>query len=165
LERSITFAYLPFNKVKNTVNIKNKRAKFEYHLIDEFTAGIQLTGTEIKSIRDSKASIMEAYCVFDHGEMWIRNMYINAYENGSFYNHKPRGDRKLLLNKKEINKIEKFLKVKGNTVIPIKIFLSEKGWAKLLIATAQGKKLHDKRQDLKEKDDKRTVDRVLKNIK
>ena len=151
--------------MQKTINIKNKRAKFEYHLLDTFTAGIVLTGTEIKSIRDSKASILEAYCVFDDGEVFIRNMHITAYENGSFYNHKPRNDRKLLLNKKEIQKIEKWLKVKGNTVIPLKIFLSEKGYAKMDIATAQGKKLHDKRQDLKEKDDKRTVDRVLKNIK
>ena len=109
--------------MQKTINIKNKRAKFEYHLLDTFTAGIVLTGTEIKSIRDSKASILEAYCVFDDGEVFIRNMHITAYENGSFYNHKPRNDRKLLLNKKEIQKIEKWLKVKGNTVIPLKILL------------------------------------------
>lgn len=105
---------------------------------------------------------MEAYCVFENGEVFIRNMHIAAYENGSFYNHKPRGDRKLLLNKKEINKIEKFLKVKGNTVVPLRIYISEKGWAKLEIATAKGKKLHDKRQDLKEKDDKLAMDRAMK---
>lgn len=151
--------------MQKPINIKNKRAKFEYHLLDTFTAGIVLTGTEIKSIRDSKASILEAYCIFDNGEVFIRNMHITAYENGSYYNHKPRGDRKLLLNKKEIQKIEKFLKVKGNTVIPLKIFLSDKGWAKIDIATAQGKKLHDKRQDLKEKDDKRDMDRAMKKFK
>jgi SsrA-binding protein len=149
--------------VKNQVNIRNKKAKFEYHLLDKFVAGMVLTGTEIKSIRTSKASIMEAYCVFQDGEVFIRNMFINAYENGSFYNHKPRGDRKLLLNRKEIDKIEKFMKVKGNTIVPLKIFLSEKGWAKIEIATAQGKKLHDKRHDLKEKDDKRDMDRAMKN--
>ena len=114
--------------MKNQVNIQNKKARFEYHLEDKFVAGIQLTGTEIKSIRNSEASIMEAYCVFENGEVFIRNMHIAAYENGSFYNHKPRGDRKLLLNKKEINKIEKFLKVKGNTVVPLRIYISEKGW-------------------------------------
>lgn len=151
--------------MQKTINIKNKRAKFEYHLLDTFTAGIVLTGTEIKSIRDSKASILEAYCVFDNGEVFIRNMHITAYENGSFYNHRPRSDRKLLLNKKEIQKIEKWLKVKGNTVIPLKIFLSEKGYAKMDIATAQGKKLHDKRQDLKEQDDKRDMDRAMKKFK
>jgi len=150
---------------KNTVNIKNKRAKFEYHLMDIFSAGMCLSGTEIKSIRNNKASILESYCVFDKGEIWVRNMYIAEYENGSFYNHTPRSDRKLLLSKKEINKIEKFLKDKGNTVIPLNIFLSEKGWAKMEIALAQGKKLHDKRHDLKEKDDKREMDRAMKQFK
>src|SRR5690606_12326859 len=151
--------------VQKQINIKNKKAKFEYHLIDTFTAGIILTGTEIKSIRNSKASILEAYCVYVDGEVFIRNMHITAYENGSFYNHKPRNDRKLLLNKKEIQKIEKFLKVKGNTIVPLKMFLSDKGWAKIDIATAQGKKTHDKRQDLKEKDDKRDMDRAMKTFK
>ncbi len=151
--------------VQKQINIKNKKAKFEYHLIDTFTAGIILTGTEIKSIRNSKASILEAYCVYVDGEVFIRNMHITAYENGSFYNHKPRNDRKLLLNKKEIQKIEKFLKVKGNTIVPLKVFLSDKGWAKIDIATAQGKKTHDKRQDLKEKDDKRDMDRAMKTFK
>ncbi len=144
------------------VNIKNKRARFEYHLLDEYTAGVQLTGTEIKSIRNSKASILEAYCVFSNKEVWIRNMHITEYENGSFYNHRPRADRKLLLNKKEINKIEKYLQVKGNTLIPLRLFINEKGWVKILIACAQGKKLHDKRDDLKAKDDKRDMDRALK---
>jgi len=147
---------------QNEVNIRNKKARFEYHLSDTFTAGIQLKGTEIKSIRKGKASIVEAYCVMERGEVYVRNMTIIEYENGSFYNHKPKSDRKLLLNAKEIDKIEKFLKVKGNTVIPTKVFLSEKGWAKMNIALAQGKKLHDKRQDLKEKDDKREMDRALK---
>ncbi len=144
------------------VNIRNKRARFEYHLLDHFTAGIQLGGTEIKSIRNSKASILEAYCICEKGEVFIRNMHITEYENGSFYNHKPRADRKLLLNRKEISKIEKFLQVKGNTLIPLRLFINEKGWAKLEIACALGKKLHDKRQDLKEKDDKRDMDRALK---
>jgi len=121
-----------------------------------------LSGTEIKSIRNSKASILEAYCVYQDGEVFIRNMHITAYENGSYYNHRPRGDRKLLLNAKEIEKIEKFMKVKGNTIVPLKIFISDKGWAKIEIATAQGKKLHDKRHDLKEKDDKRDMDRAMK---
>ncbi len=161
-ERSITFAYFHLNNVQRQINIQNKKARFEYHLEDKFVAGICLTGTEVKSIRNGKASILEAYCVVDKGEVWIRNMHISAYENGSYYNHKPRADRKLLLNRKEINKIEKFLKVKGNTVVPLKMFISEKGWAKLEIALARGKKLHDKRQDLKEKDDKRAIDRALK---
>ena len=149
--------------MKDRINIQNKKARFEYQLIDKFVSGIVLTGTEIKSIRNGKASILEAYCLFDKGEVWIRNMHINAYENGSHYNHKPRSDRKLLLNQKEIDKIEKFLKVKGNTIVALKMFISDKGWAKLEIATAQGKKLHDKRQDLKAKDDKRDMDRAMKN--
>lgn len=149
--------------MKNAINIQNKKARFEYHLIDKFVAGIQLSGTEIKSIRNSKASIVEAYCVFEDDEVFIRNMHIAAYENGSFYNHKPRADRKLLLNRREIDKIEKFLKVKGNTLVPLRMFISDKGWAKLEIATAQGKKLHDKRQDLKEKADKRDMDRAMKS--
>jgi SsrA-binding protein len=148
--------------IKNQINIKNKRAKFEYHLFDIYTAGIQLTGTEIKSIRNSKASILEAYCIFDGGEVFIRNMHVTEYENGSFYNHKPRADRKLLLNRKEINKIQKYLMIKGNTLIPLKMFLSEKGWVKIDIACAQGKKLFDKRHDLKEKDDKRDMARAMK---
>jgi SsrA-binding protein len=144
------------------LNIRNKRARFEYHLEDIYQAGLQLSGTEIKSIRNGKASILEAYCIYSNGEVWIRNMHITEYENGSFYNHKPRADRKLLLNKKEIDKIENFLKIKGNTLIPLKLFLSEKGWVKIEIACAIGKKLHDKRQDLKEKDDKREMQRALK---
>ena len=147
---------------KNEVNIRNKKEKFEYHLEEIFTAGMVLGGTEIKSIRNGKASILEAYCIFDLGEVYIRNMHITEYENGSFYNHRPRADRKLLLNKKEIKKIEKWLKTKGNTIVPLRLFLNEKGWLKCEIACAQGKKLHDKRHDLKEKDDKREMARVMK---
>ena len=147
---------------KNEVNIRNKRARFEYHIEDTFTAGMVLGGTEIKSIRNGKASILEAYCVVHNGEVFIRNMHITPYENGSFYNHQPRTDRKLLLTGKEIKKLEKFIQTKGNTIVPLKLFLSEKGWAKLEIACAQGKKLHDKRQDLKEKDDKREMQRISK---
>ncbi|MFA7274208.1 MAG: SsrA-binding protein SmpB [Crocinitomicaceae bacterium] len=147
---------------KSKINIKNKRARFEYHLEETFTAGMVLSGTEIKSLRNNKASILEAYCIYDKGEVWIRNMFINDYENTSFFHHKPRGDRKLLLNKKEIKKLEKWMKDKGNTIVPLKIFLSDKGWAKIDIACAKGKKLHDKRDDLKEKDDKRDMARALK---
>ena len=147
---------------ESKVNIRNKKARFEYHLMDEFTAGMCLCGTELKSIRLSKASILEAYCVVVRGEVFIRNMHITEYENGSFYNHKPRSDRKLWLNRKEINKIEKFLQVKGNTLIPLKMYISEKGWVKLQIACALGKKLHDKRQDMKEKDAKMEMSRVMK---
>ena len=145
------------------LNIQNKKARFEYHLSDVFKAGIVLTGTEIKSIRNNKASILEAYCIFERGEVYIRNMHVASYENASFYNHKPRADRKLLLNKKEIQKIQKYLKTKGNTLIPLKLYLSEKGWLKVEIALAKGKKLHDKRESLKEKEDQRAISRALKN--
>ena len=147
---------------QSKVNIRNKKARFEYHLEDTFTAGMVLTGTEIKSIRNNKASILEAFCVFVNGDVFIRNMFINDYVNTSFFHHKPKGDRKLLLNKREINKIEKWLKDKGNTIIPTKVFINDKGWAKVEIATARGKKLYDKRDDLKAKDDKRDMDRALK---
>ncbi|MFM7637996.1 MAG: SsrA-binding protein SmpB [Crocinitomicaceae bacterium] len=144
------------------LNIRNKKARFEYHIEDVYTAGIQLSGTEIKSIRNGKASILESYCIYSLGEIWIRNMHITEYENGSFFNHKPRADRKLLLNRKEINQLEKFLKTKGNTIIPLKLFISDKGWIKVEIACAVGKKMHDKRQDLKEKDDKLEMARAMK---
>ncbi|MEX1191419.1 MAG: SsrA-binding protein SmpB [Brumimicrobium sp.] len=148
----------------NPVNIKNKRAKFEYHILDKFVAGIQLGGTEIKSIRNGKASILEAYCVVEDGEVFIRNMHITEYENASFYQHKPRADRKLLLNKREIQKLDKNMKTKGYTIVPLRLFMNDKGLAKLEIALAQGKKLYDKRQDLKAKDDKRSIDRIKKEF-
>ena len=146
----------------NPINIKNKKAKFEYHILDKYTAGIQLGGTEIKSIRLGKASIQEAYCVVEDGEVFIRNMHSREYENASFYQHKPKADRKLLLNKQEIKKLEKKMNTKGFTIVPLRLFINQKGLAKLDIALAQGKKLHDKRQDLKEKDDKRAMDRIKK---
>lgn len=148
---------------KSQVNIRNKKARFEYHLEETFTAGMVLTGTEIKSIRNNKASILEAFCVFVNDEVYVRNMFINDYINTSFFHHKPKGDRKLLLNKREIKKLEKWMKDKGNTIIPTKIFINEKGWAKINIACAKGKKLHDKREDLKAKDDKRDMDRAMKS--
>lgn len=146
------------------VNIKNKRARFEYQLLDKFVAGIQLGGTEIKSIRNGKASILEAYCVVEDGQVFIRNMHITEYENASFYQHKPRADRKLLLNKREIDKLDKKIKLKGFSIVPLRLFINNKGLAKLEIALAQGKKLYDKRQDLKAKDDKRAIDRIKKEF-
>lgn len=148
----------------NPVNIKNKRARFEYQLLDKYVAGIQLGGTEIKSIRNGKASILEAYCVIEDGQVFIRNMHITEYENASFYQHKPRADRKLLLNKREIEKLDKKIKLKGFSIVPLRLFINAKGLAKLEIALAQGKKLHDKRQALKAKDDKRAIDRIKKEF-
>lgn len=144
------------------IHIKNKKASFEYHLNDVYLAGIMLTGTEIKSIRASKASVNEAYCIFQNGVIWIKNMHIAEYDPGSYNNHEPKRDRKLLLNKKEIEKIEKELKIKGTTLIPLELFINEKGLAKLKIALATGKKLYDKRDDIKTKESKRELDRVKK---
>lgn len=146
----------------NRINIVNKRARFEYQLLDKYVAGIQLGGTEIKSIRLGKASILEAFCVIENGEVFLRNMHIAEYGNASFYQHKPKADRKLLLNRKEINKLEKKMKTKGFTIVPLRLFINDKGLAKIEIALAQGKKLYDKRQDLKEKDDQRAMDRIKK---
>lgn len=148
----------------NRLNIVNRRARFEYQLYDKFIAGIQLKGTEIKSIRRGKASIAESFCVIDKGEIIIRNMHIAEYENASFYQHSPKRDRKLLLNRQEIDKLDKKMTVKGFTIVPLRVFISEKGFAKVEIALAQGKKLYDKRQDLKEKDDKRAMDRIRKRF-
>lgn len=146
----------------SAIHIKNKKASFEFHLNDVYVAGIMLTGTEIKSIRASKASINEAYCFFQNENVWIKNMHIAEYDAGSYNNHEPKRDRKLLLNKKEIEKIEKELKVKGTTLIPLELFINEKGKAKLKIAIATGKKLYDKREDIKLKDAKKELDRVKK---
>ena len=147
------------------VEIKNKKAKYEYEFVETFTAGIQLFGTEIKSVRNNKASISEAYAVMVKNELFIRNMYIADYENGGHFNHESKRDRKLLLNKLELSKINKKIKNKGLTIIPTRLFISSNGWAKMNIAVAKGKKIYDKREDLKTKDIKREIDRKLKNYK
>lgn len=139
--------------------IRNKKARYRYFLEDEFVAGIQLTGTEIKSIRSGKASIVEAFCKFKKGELFVINMYIAEYENGGYANHKPKRDRKLLLNRSELVKLEKKLRDQSATIVPLEVFINEKGLAKMKIALAKGKKLHDKRDDLKTKDLKREIDR------
>jgi len=144
------------------VNIKNKRATFDYELVEVFTAGMVLTGTEIKSIRLGKASLVDTYCLIERGEMWVRNMHIAEYFYGSYNNHVARRDRKLLLNKKELQKLARLTKETGFTIIPVRLFLNEKGLAKLVIAVAKGKKQYDKRQSLKEKEDKRDMDRMFK---
>lgn len=145
-----------------SINIKNKRASFEYEFLETFTAGIQLTGTEIKSIRAGKASIIEGYCFLKNGELFIKNMYIAEYEQGTYNNHEPKRDRKLLLNRSELDKLEKKKKDVGLTIVPLKVFINNKGFAKMDIALAKGKKLHDKRDDLKSKDAKREMDRAMK---
>lgn len=151
--------------MSSKVEIKNKKAKFEFEFVETFTAGIQLFGTEIKSIRNNKASISEAYAVMVKNELFIRNMYVADYENGGHFNHESKRDRKLLLNKLELSKINKKIKNKGLTIIPTRLFISSNGWAKMNIAVAKGKKIYDKREDLKTKDIKREIDRKLKNYK
>lgn len=141
------------------IYIKNKKASFEFEFIETYTAGIVLTGTEIKSIRLSKASIAEAYGLISKNEILLRNMYIQPYENGTHYNHQPRRDRKLLLNRSEINKIDRKIKSKGLTLVPINLFINKKGLAKVEIALAKGKKIYDKREDLKKKDAKREIEK------
>lgn len=145
------------------VNIKNKRASFDYEFIETFTAGIVLTGTEIKSIRLGKASLVDTYCFFSRGELWVKNMHITEYFYGSYNNHSVRRDRKLLLSKKELKKLERSTKETGFTIVPARMFINEKGLAKVVIALAKGKKQYDKRESLKEKDDRRDMDRIRKN--
>ena len=148
--------------MSSRINIKNKKARFEFEFIETYTTGIVLTGTEIKSIRASKASIAESYGVMINSEIIIRNMYVQEYENGTNYNHETRRDRKLLLNRTELNKIERKIKSKGLTIVPVQLYINKKGLAKLKIAIAKGKKVHDKREDLKLKDAKREMDRKMK---
>jgi len=151
-------AQAPKSAIK--LNIKNKRATFEYELLLHFKAGLQLTGTEIKSIRAGKASIAEAYCVFVKDELYIRNMTIEEYAHGNIYNHEPKRDRKLLLQKQEINKLSGKLKDKGLTIVPLELYINDTGFAKVDISLAKGKKMYDKRTSLKDKDVKRDMARV-----
>lgn len=146
----------------NQINIKNKKASFLYELIDKFIAGMVLTGTEIKAIRTGKANLVDSYCIFINNELWVKNLNISEYSYGSYNNHEPRRDRKLLMNRKELNKLEKKLKDKGLTIIALKLFINENGYAKLQIALARGKKMFDKREDMKRKDAKREMDRMKK---
>lgn len=150
------------NQTNNNINIKNKRASFDYEFIDTYTAGIVLTGTEIKSIRQGKASLVDTFCFFSKGELWVKNMHIAEYSYGSYNNHSSRRDRKLLLNKKEILKLEADVKESGFTIVPVRLYINDKGLAKLVIALAKGKKMYDKRQSIKEKEDKRYMDRFFK---
>lgn len=144
------------------VHIKNKRAAFDFHLLEKFTAGIMLTGTEIKSLRQGKASLSDAFCVFKKDELWVKNMHIAEYEKGTYANHEPLRMRKLLLRKNELRKLDKKVREKGLTIIPVTVFISERGFAKVEIALAKGKKVHDKRESIKEKDTRRELDRMMK---
>ncbi|MEJ6765216.1 MAG: SsrA-binding protein SmpB [Flavobacteriaceae bacterium] len=149
--------------MNKSVNIINKKAKFEYQLLDQYKAGIVLTGTEIKSIRLSKASISESFCEFNYNnELFIINMFIDEYEFGNHHNHKTKSQRKLLLNKKELRKLNKDVKNTGLTIVPLKVFINEKGFAKVLISLAKGKKTFDKRQVIKDRESKIQLDRLKK---
>ena len=152
--------------MQKNIKIKNKRASFEYKIIDTYLAGLVLAGTEIKSIRLGKASISESFCEFnDKGELFIINMQIDKYSYGSCYNHKPKAERKLLLNKRELKKLEKEVKNSGLTIVPLLLFLNDRGLAKINIALAKGKKLYDKRETIKDRDNKRELSRIKKNFK
>jgi SsrA-binding protein len=151
--------------MQKRINIQNKRARFEYEILDEFIAGIVLSGTEIKSIRNSKASIAESFCEFNEkGELFAVNMYIEEYAFGTRFNHRPRGSRKLLLKKRELKKLNREVRNTGLTIVPLKLFINDKGFAKITIALARGKKLFDKRETLKDRYNKRDMDRVKKSF-
>lgn len=150
---------------KSPVQIKNRKALFEYFFIEEFTAGIVLTGTEIKSIRACKASLVDTYCTIIHGEMWVKGMSISPYFYGSYNNHEQKRDRKLLLTRREIARLESATKQTGYTIVPTLVFIDENGRAKMDLALCKGKKAFDKRQTLKEKEDRREMDRAMKVYK
>jgi SsrA-binding protein len=144
------------------INIKNKKSSFEYEFLEKFIAGIQLTGTEIKSIKAGKASLVDSYCYFHHGELFLKGMHVSEYWWGTYNNHDPKRDRKLLLNKKELIKLDRKSQEKGLTIIAIRLFVTERGLAKLEIALAKGKQDFDKREDIKKRDHKREMDRAMK---
>ena len=150
-------------KKASDIKILNKKAKFEYIILDRYTAGIQLFGTEIKSIREGKASLVDSYCAIQHNEMYVKQMHIAEYRFGSYANHEAKRDRKLLLQRREIRKIERATKETGKTIIPLELFINEKGLAKMEIAICQGKHTYDKRQSLREADDKRQMDQLKKH--
>ena len=146
-------------KISNTVNIENRRARFDYQFLDTLTAGLVLKGTEIKSIHEGKAGLADSYCYFKNDELFVKNFHITEYADASFYNHEPMRERKLLLTKQELNKLLRKVKDQGLTIVPIKLFINEKGFAKLNIALAKGKKAYDKRDDIKKKDIEREMNR------
>lgn len=148
----------------NRINIRNKRAYFDYEILEKYVAGIQLSGTEIKSIREGRAALVDSFCYFIKGELWVKSINISEYFYGTFNNHAPTRERKLLLNKKELYKLERKTKESGLTIVPLRMFINDRGLAKLEIGLAKGKKQHDKRETLKAKDSKRELDRVKKNF-
>lgn len=148
----------------NQINIKNRRATFDYEILERFVAGIQLVGTEIKSIREGRAALVDTFCYFAKGELWVKGMRVSEYFYGTFNNHQPDRDRKLLMKKKELLKLVRKTKESGLTLVPLRLFLNDRGLAKLEIGLARGKKQHDKRETLKSKDARREIDRVMKKF-
>ena len=152
-------------KISSSVNIQNRRARFDYLILDRYSAGIVLTGTEIKSIRTGKASLTDSFCYINNGEVWMKNSYIAPYERGSYLNHSARRDRKLLLNRREINRLVADSRSPGFSIVALRIYLSERGLAKVEIALCRGKKEYDKRASLREQQDKREIQRVMKSAR
>ena len=148
------------SRFSDNINVKNRKASYEYEFLDKYVAGIVLSGTEIKSIKEGQVNLSEAFCVFFNGELWVREMHISQYLQGTHYNHETKAQRKLLLNKRELKKLGSKAEDKGLTIIPTRLFINDRGWAKLEIALARGKKLHDKRDGIKERDVKRELDRM-----
>ncbi|WP_186757506.1 SsrA-binding protein SmpB [Echinicola salinicaeni] len=148
------------NKFSKVINIKNRKASFEFEFLDTYVAGLSLMGTEIKSIREGKVSLKEAFCYFRRGELFVKQMHITPYSQAAHFNHDAVRERKLLLNRRELDKLESKLSEKGLSIIPVRIFINNKGLAKMEIALGRGKKLHDKRQDIKKKDAKRELDKM-----
>ncbi len=149
-------------KKTNTINIKNRKAKFEYEFLDKYVAGIKLAGTEIKAIRQGKASITESFCEFQNHELFVINMHVEEYSHATHFNHNPKSERKLLMKRKELRKLEKEVKNTGLTIIPLRLFINDRGLAKIQIALAKGKKLYDKRETIKDRESKRKLDRIKK---
>ena len=149
-------------KQANTINIKNRKAKFQYEFLDKYIAGIKLAGTEIKAIRQGKASIAESFCEFQDGELYVINMHVEEYSHATHFNHNPKSERKLLLQKRELRKLEKEVKNGGLTIIPLRLFINDRGLAKIQITLAKGKKLYDKRETIKDRDNRRKLDRIKK---
>lgn len=147
---------------KNNINIKNRKAKFQYEILDKYIAGIKLAGTEIKAIREGKAGIAESFCEFHRGELYVINMHVDEYSHATHFNHNPKSERKLLLNKQELRKLEKQINQSGLTIIPLRLFINDRGLAKLAIALCKGKKTHDKRETIKDRENKRRLDRIKK---
>lgn len=148
------------NRFSNNIQVKNRRASYEYQFLEKFIAGLVLKGTEIKSIREGKVNLQDSFCVFNKDELWVREMHISPFGQASFYNHDLKRERKLLLNKKELKKLKSKSEEKGLTLVPTRLFINDRGFAKLEVALAKGKKLHDKRENIKEKDIKKEMDKM-----